>query len=235
MQKRKPNFPCSMPTHYFLDLFGPRDCVLRDCRVTAKNLFNSYVYIQIPSTNELYMQWDWFVMHPSHVIKEIIADMTSSSSPYFNLPSLILSLIMLSSFVRSFTTTNTIQVAARCMSRSPSIAQSASMLSTATASTSLSSLFTARWMSSGAQDGGTSIVETCRKKIALALETEDVKVTGMFHVQHRILDFCFMFFGVAHDSRWNDNFWYQARRVKLSCHLEAMYLASHYGSNRSAI
>lgn len=36
---------------------------------------------------------------------------------------------------------------------------------------------TARWMStpSGAD---TSIVETCRSKIAAALETEDVKVTG---------------------------------------------------------
>lgn len=36
----------------------------------------------------------------------------------------------------------------------------------------------ARWMSAPTGVDGPTIVDTCRQKIAVALETEDVKVTG---------------------------------------------------------
>ena len=66
----------------------------------------------------------------------------------------LLSAIMLSSFARSFSVKSS-----RLVAR-----QNASIV-------------TARWMSTPAE-ADTSIVETCRSKIAAALETEDVKVTG---------------------------------------------------------
>ena len=112
--------------------------------------------------------------------------------------SLLLPLIMLSSSVRSFTT-KTIGVTGRsgraaCITRSASFLSSPASLShqqqqrmravapsyySAVVSTSTTSS-TTRWMSSGEGDGP-SVVEQCRQKIAVALDTEDVTVTGELH------------------------------------------------------
>lgn len=70
--------------------------------------------------------------------------------------SVLISFIMLSSFARSFST------------------QSSRLIARQYAGAA-----TSRWMTTPA-GADTSIVETCRSKIAAALETEDVKVTGEF-------------------------------------------------------
>ena len=48
-------------------------------------------------------------------------------------------------------------------------------------SQSSASILTTRFMSSTPSEEQTSVVDTCRAKIAKALETEDVKVLGTFY------------------------------------------------------
>jgi len=77
-------------------------------------------------------------------------------------------------FVKSFT-----QIARRSsssiISKSASIQRSAAV--SYTQQTSLSTPLTTRYMSSPSEEQ-TSVVDTCREKIAKALETDDVKVLG---------------------------------------------------------
>ncbi|KAL7472070.1 hypothetical protein ACHAXS_012399 [Conticribra weissflogii] len=104
----------------------------------------------------------------------------------------LLSLAMLSPSVRAFTT-KTFGTVARCakasgigsvsslrtISSNASTLSKAVVISPADGHHQLISKTTARWMSS-AEGEGPSIVDQCRQKISVALETDDVKVIGAY-------------------------------------------------------
>ena len=86
-------------------------------------------------------------------------------------------------FVKSFTQQVARRSSSSIITKSASIQRTAAVSYTQQQSTSLSTPLTTRYMSSSPSEEQTSVVDTCREKIAKALETDDVKVLGtLFYV-----------------------------------------------------